>query len=74
MANLGEIQVMKHMAEKLKNKSDEELIEEIKKLKSVMASDDEKLKKQIETVRPFRAMLDEEQKHRFDVIIKALSE
>lgn len=74
MANMGDIQMIKSAAEKLKGKSDQELIEEIKKLKSVMGGDDDKIKKQIETIKPFRQMLDEEQKSRFDIVIKALLE
>lgn len=74
MANMGDIQMIKSAAEKLKGKSDEELIEEIKKLKSVMGGDDNKIKKQIESIKPFRQMLDEEQQSRFDIVIKALLE
>ena len=74
MANMGDIQMIKSAAEKLKGKSDDELIEEIKKLKSVMGGDDNKIKKQIESIKPFRQMLDEEQQSRFDIVIKALLE
>lgn len=74
MENMGDIKMIKSAAEKLKGKSDQELIEEIKKLKSVMGGDDDKIKKQIETIKPFRQMLDEEQKSRFDIVIKALLE
>lgn len=74
MANTGSIQMIKNAAEKLKGKSDEELTEEIRRMKSVLGGDDEKIKKQIEAIKPFRQMLDEEQRSRFDLVIKALLE
>ena len=74
MANIGDIQMLKSAADKLKGKSDEELIEEIKKLRTVMGGDNEKIKKQIESLKPLRGMLDEEQKSKFDMITKVLLE
>ena len=74
MANIGDIQMLKNTADKLKGKSDEELILEIKKLKSVMGNDDEKIRKQVNSLKPLREMLDAEQKDKFDMIVKALLE
>lgn len=74
MANIAEMQLLKKAAEKLKGKSDEELIQEIRKLKSVLSDDDQKLKQQLANLKPFREMLDEEQKHKFDLIMQALNE
>ncbi|MDO4482470.1 MAG: hypothetical protein Q4C14_07070 [Bacillota bacterium] len=74
MAGIGDIQMLKSAAEKLKGKNDEELTAEIKKLRSAMGGDEEKIKKQIESIKPFRQMLDEEQRSRFDLIIRALLE
>ncbi|MBR6700482.1 MAG: hypothetical protein IKL72_02005 [Firmicutes bacterium] len=74
MANIGEIQMLKSAADKLKGKSDEELIEEIKKLRTVMGDDKEKIRKQIESLKPLRGMLDEQQKNKFDMITKVLME
>lgn len=74
MINFGDIQMLKNTAGKLKGKNDDELTDEIKKLKAVMGGDDEKIKKQIESVKPLREMLDEEQKNKFDLIIKVLLE
>lgn len=74
MVNIGEIQMLKSAADKLKGKSDEELIEEIKKLRTVMGDDKEKIRKQIESLKPLRGMLDEQQKNKFDMITKVLME
>ena len=74
MANLSDFQMLKGAAEKLKGKSDEELMKEVKKLRAVMGSDNEKIKKQIESLRPLREMLDDEQKRKFDMVTKTLME
>jgi len=74
MAGIGEIQMLKSAADRLKGKSDEELIEEIKKLRNVMGDDKEKIRKQIESLKPLRGMLDEQQKSKFDMITKVLLE
>lgn len=74
MANIGDIHMMRSVADKLKGKSDEELVEEIKKIKAVMGGDEEKIRKQLEAIKPFRQLLDEEQQKKFDTVIKALLE
>ena len=65
---------IKEAAERLSGKSDDELIEEVKKLKATLGEDKEKFKKQLSTLKMVRGMLNQEQKQKFDEMMKILSE
>lgn len=74
MAGIGDIHMIKNAADRLKGKSDAEIVEEVRKLKMLMGEDTEKIKKQIASLKPLREMLDPEQKKKFDLITKILTE
>ena len=61
-------------AEKLSGKNDDELIQEVRKLKSSLGKDKEKFQKQLNTLKMMRNMLNEEQKVKFDQMMKILTE
>lgn len=63
---------LKDAAEKLSGKSDEELIEEVKKLKSSM--DQAQLQKQMQSLKMVRNLLNQEQQTKFDQIMAILTE
>ena len=65
---------IKEAAQKLSGKSDEELIQEVRKLKVSLSEDKEKFQKQLNSLKMMRNMLNEEQKIKFDQIMKILTE
>lgn len=56
------------------NKSDEDLLGEIKKLKKEMKSNPSLFKKQMSTIYALRAMMNKEQRERLDKVISLLEE
>lgn len=56
------------------NKSDEELLREIKNLKSEMKSNPNAYKKQISAIYALRAMMNKDQQERLDKVIALLEE
>lgn len=62
----------KRAAEQYKNKSDDELVREILKLKETMKSDRASFEKQIATIRALGGMMQGEQKVRLQKILELL--
>jgi len=62
------------MAQKYKGKSDQELIEEILKIKKTMKKDKAQFEKQMKTVRALRNVMNGEQKARLDKLIRLLED
>lgn len=60
------------MADMMKGKNSEELMEEIVRFKSKMQSNPEQLKKQIKTIKSLSVMMNDEQKAQLNKVIKML--
>lgn len=69
----GDIDI-KEAAQKLGGKSDEELIQEVRKLKADLSKDKEKFQKQLNSLKMVRNMLNGEQQAKFDQMMKILTE
>ena len=63
---------MSDVAEKYKGKSDQELIDEIMKVKKSLKKDRAQFEKQMKTIRAMRSMMSGEQKARLDKLIRLL--
>ncbi|MDF2656379.1 MAG: hypothetical protein K0R19_2853 [Bacillota bacterium] len=63
---------MSNLADKYKGKSDQELIDEILKVKKTMKKDKAQFEKQMKTVKALRAMMNGEQRERLDKLIRLL--
>ncbi|MDF3002223.1 MAG: hypothetical protein K0Q48_2342 [Bacillota bacterium] len=63
---------MSNLADKYKGKSDQELIDEILKVKKTMKKDKAQFEKQMKTVKALRAMMNGEQRERLDQLIHLL--
>lgn len=61
-----------NMADKYKDKSDQELIDEILKVKNNLKKDRAQYEKQLKTIKSLRMMMNDEQKARLDKLIRLL--
>ena len=62
------------MANGFKNKNDDALIMEIRKLKKIMKNDSEQYKKQIAALKSLRTVMNDEQQKRLDLMLMLLEE
>ena len=62
------------MADDYKDKNDEAILAEIRRLKKVMKANPKQYQKQIATIKSLRAVMDEEQQKRLDRILILLEE
>jgi L-2-hydroxyglutarate oxidase LhgO len=63
---------MSDLAEKYKGKSDQELIDEILKVKRSLKKDKVQFEKQLKTIKAMRSMMSGEQKARLEKLIRLL--
>ena len=71
-ANLNQSKRAADIAEKYKSKSDDELIDEILKLKKNMKKDKSQFENQMKAIKSLRLMMSGEQKSRLEKIIRLL--
>ncbi len=62
------------MADEYRNKKDDALVSEIRRLKKTMRTDTEQYKKQISALKGLRSMLSEEQQKNLDKVLLLLDE
>lgn len=70
--NVSKADRMSDLAEKYKGKSDQELIDEIMKVKSSLKKDRGQFEKQMKAIKAMRAMMTGEQKARLEKLIRLL--
>ncbi len=63
---------MSDLADKYKGKNDQELIDEILKVKRTMKKDTAQFEKNLKTIKALRSMMNGEQKTRLDKLIRIL--
>ncbi|WP_129596124.1 hypothetical protein [Anaerophilus nitritogenes] len=81
MQNMGNIkptdeqmEMIEGLSEKYKNQNEEDMLEELKKLKSSMMKNTKKYKKQMEALNQLKDFLDEEQKKKLEKVMDFLNE
>ncbi|QZY53635.1 hypothetical protein [Crassaminicella profunda] len=81
MKSMGDVQptdeqkkMMEQMASKYGDKSEEEVMKELKKLKGSMMQNTKKYKKQMQAIEQMKGFLDEGQKKKLEKIMKFLNE
>lgn len=70
--NVSKADAMSDLADKYKGKSDQELINEILKVKNSMKKDKSQFEKQMKAIKALRSMMNGEQKARLEKLIRLL--
>lgn len=72
--SMEQIQMLGDLSEKYKDKNEEEIIKEMKKIKEDMKKDPVKFKQQMKAIEQLKVMLDAEQRKKLEVILKHLED
>ncbi len=69
----NKLRTVEDAAKKYENKSEEEVLKELKQLKETLFADKESFERQMKLVKDIRPMLNEEQRQKLDRVIDLLS-